>query len=289
MLYYPTRPASQVVLFAFRLAQRRANIRDRLRINNRIRAREVRLIDEEGTQVGIITVRDAIQLAEERGLDLVEVAPTAVPPVCRLMDYGKFRYEQSKKEREARKNQKQAEIKEVRLRPKTDDHDLEVKGNQARRFLTAGDKVKFTVRFRGREIFHPDIGREMLEQIAEVLQDVSIIEQRPLMEGKALSLVLAPNAKALKQALKQQRAAQQRAEQQSKSNQQPVTSVAPSIATATVASAAQNSLPVNELDDDELDDELDDDLGDSELDDDLDDDDIDDDDPDDNEVIDKVS
>jgi translation initiation factor IF-3 len=125
----------------------------------------------------------------------MEVAPNAVPPVCRIVDYGKFRYEQTKKDREARKNQKQAELKEVRLKPKTDDHDLEVKAKQARKFLLSGDKVKFTVRFRGREIFHPDIGREMLEQMAEELRDVATVEQRPLMEGRALSLMLAPSAK----------------------------------------------------------------------------------------------
>ena len=156
----------------------------------------MRLIDEEGAQLGILSLREALTLAEQRGLDLMEVAPNAVPPVCRIVDYGKFRYEQTKKDREARKNQKQAELKEVRLKPKTDDHDLEVKAKQARKFLLGGDKVKFTVRFRGREIFHPDIGREMLEQMAEALRDVATIEQRPLMEGRALSLLLAPNAKA---------------------------------------------------------------------------------------------
>lgn len=163
----------------------------------------MRLIDEEGAQVGVIPLRDALMMAEERGLDLVEVAPNAIPPVCRIMDYGKFRYEQTKKEREARKNQKQVELKEVRLKPKTDDHDLDVKAKQARRFLLDGDKVKFTVRFRGREIFHPDIGVQMLEQMAEDLRDVAVIEQRPLMEGKALSLLLAPNPKAKAQAARE--------------------------------------------------------------------------------------
>ena len=134
----------------FRLVRRSAAIRDRQRVNNRIRAREVLLIDEEGTRVGVVSLRDAIALAEERGLDLVEVAPTATPPVCRILDYGKYRYEQTKREREARKHQKQAELKEVRLKPKTDEHDLEIKTRQARKFLLAGDKVKFTVRFRGR-------------------------------------------------------------------------------------------------------------------------------------------
>ncbi len=156
----------------------------------------MRLIDEDGTQVGVVSVREALTIAEERGLDLVEVAPNAVPPVCRVMDYGKFRYEQSKKEREARKNQRQVEIKQIRLEPKTDEHDLETKVKQARRFIFEGDKVKFNLRFKGREIFHQNIGLQILEQMAESLQDVAIVEQRPLMEGRVLSLTLAPNPKA---------------------------------------------------------------------------------------------
>jgi translation initiation factor IF-3 len=128
------------------------------------------------------------------------VAPNASPPVCRLMDYGKFRYEQSKKEREARKHQKQTELKEVRLRPKTDDHDLTVKAKRARRFLQAGDKVKFTVRFRGREMAHTNIGREVLDQLIEQLQDVAVVEQKPQIESRSMSLVVAPNAKTLKAA-----------------------------------------------------------------------------------------
>ncbi|WP_411856044.1 translation initiation factor IF-3 [Roseiflexus sp.] len=168
----------------------------------------MRLIDENGAQVGVVPIRDALLMAEERGLDLVEVAPNAVPPVCRILDYGKFRYEQSKKEREARKNQKQVEVKQIRLEPKTDDHDLEVKAKQARRFLLDGDKVKFNLRFRGREIFHQEIGLDMLERMAEELRDVSVIEQRPTMEGRVLTLLLAPNQKARTQA---QRERQQQA------------------------------------------------------------------------------
>lgn len=206
----------------------------------------MRLIDEEGVQVGIISVREALQIAEERGLDLVEVAPNAAPPVCRLLDYGKFRYEQSKKEREARKNQKQSELKEVRLRPKTDDHDLEVKANQARRFLIAGDKVKFTVRFRGREMAHPDIGREMLEQIAETLHDIAIVEQKPLMEGRALSLLLAPNAKTAKAAQQAQRAQAQQAQQTKQA--QPA-----------VAAPVEDDDLDDDLDDEELDEDFEDD------------------------------
>ncbi len=199
----------------FDKSRRHASTRDRFRLNNRIRAREVRLIGDDGEQVGVISLQEAMGIAAERNLDLVEVAPNANPPVCRLMDYGKFRYEQSKKEREARKHQKQTELKEVRLRPKTDTHDLEVKANQARRFIEAGDKVKFTVRFRGREMAHTNIGREILDQLAERLHDISIVENKPSLEGRAISLVLAPNAKVLK--------AVHKAKQESKQSSRPET------------------------------------------------------------------
>jgi len=162
------------------------------RVNDRIRIREVRLIDDEGTQVGIIATRDALEMARERGLDLVEVAPNAVPPVCRLMDYGKFRYEQSRKERESRRNQHVVELKEVRLSPKIDDHDLDTKGRQAAKFLGEGDKVKLTVRFRGREMAHTDIGMGLLVQLAEQLRSSGTVELAPKMEGRAMSMVVAP-------------------------------------------------------------------------------------------------
>jgi translation initiation factor IF-3 len=176
----------------------------------------VRLIAEDGEQVGIIDVREAQRLAEERELDLVEVAPNANPPVCRLMDYGKFRYEQSKKDREARKHQKQTELKEVRLRPKTDEHDIAVKAKRARRFLQAGDKVKFTLRFRGRELAHTNIGREILDQLIEQLRDIAVVEQKPSLESRALSLILAPNTKTLKaaQQAQQEQTRRKRAEKQ---------------------------------------------------------------------------
>ncbi len=215
---YDTQTQDETIL------SRSATIRDkeRYRINNRIRAREVRLIDEQGNQVGIISLRDAQQLAEERDLDLVEVAPSATPPVCRLMDYGKFRYEQSKKEREARKHQKQTELKEVRLKPKTDEHDVEVKSRQARRFLQAGDKVKFTVRFRGRELAHTNIGREMLDEIIEQLRDIAVVEQKPQLESRALSLILAPNTRTLKavQQAQQEKTRRARAEKQARLQRQ---------------------------------------------------------------------
>lgn len=150
------------------------------------------MIDDEGNQVGIIPTFDALQMARERGLDLVEVAPNAMPPVCRLMDYGKFRYEQSRKERESRKNQHVVELKEVRVKPKIDGHDLETKGRQAARFLDAGDKVKLTVMFRGREMAHTDIGKGILDQLAEQLRPHGLVEQPPRMEGRTMTMFLNP-------------------------------------------------------------------------------------------------
>lgn len=131
-------------------------------------------------------------MARDRGLDLVEVAPNAMPPVCRLMDYGKFRYEQSRKERESRKHQHVVELKEVRIRPKIDDHDLETKGRQAAKFLNAGDKVKVTVLFRGREMAHPDIGKGLLDQMADFLRPHATVEQPPRMEGRTMTMFLNP-------------------------------------------------------------------------------------------------
>lgn len=187
----------------------------------------MRLIDENGTQVGIIGIREALALAEERGFDLVEVAPNAVPPVCRLLDYGKFRYEQSQKEREARRNQKQADLKQIRLMPKTAEHDITTKANQAKKFLLQGDKVKFNVRFRGREMAHPDIGRKMLEDIAEQLRDIAVVEQKPLLEGRVLSLLLAPNPKVLKAAQQAQKERAKLARTQGVAEEQPAGAATP--------------------------------------------------------------
>ena len=160
------------------------------RVNERIRAREVRLIDEEGQMVGVMTSGQALAMARERGLDLVEVSPMAVPPVCKLMDYGRFKYEQSKKENEARKHQKVSELKEIRLSPRTDDHDLTVKGRKIEEFLGEGDKVKVGVRFRGRELAHPEIGRHLLDKILEGLKGIAVVERPPLMEGKIMSMIV---------------------------------------------------------------------------------------------------
>lgn len=160
-------------------------------MNERIRSREVRLITEDGDQIGIVSLREALHAAQAMRLDLVEVAPQADPPVCRLMDYSKHLYRQQKREQEARQSQR-TEVKEIRLRPKTDDHHLGVKVNQARRFLNAGAKVKVRILFRGREITYPEIGRAMLARVAEQLEDVAQVERRPKMQGRSMLMVLAP-------------------------------------------------------------------------------------------------
>jgi len=163
------------------------------RINEAIRAREVRLITETGENVGVVPLREALARAEEAELDLVEVAPNAEPPVCKIMDFGKFQYQQAKKEREARKQQKQVEIKEIRLRPKTTEHHLSFKVRDARRWLEDGNKVRVRIRFRGREITYPEIARQALMEIAKDLQDIAVVEQEPGMEGRTMLMVLAPS------------------------------------------------------------------------------------------------
>jgi len=169
-----------------------------LRVNAQIRVREVRVIDENGEQLGILSTHQALALAQERDLDLVEVAPNARPPVCRFMDYGKFRYEQSKREREARRRQKVLTLKEVRMSPKIDTHDLQIKMRNAERFLKEGDKVKITVRFRGREIVHADMAREKLTELAAELKDISVVERPPKLEGRQMIMILAPTGQEAK-------------------------------------------------------------------------------------------
>jgi len=161
------------------------------RINHLIKAREVRVIASDGEQLGVLMLRDALQRAEEAGLDLVEVAPTAVPPVCRIMDFGKYKYEMNKKAHESKKHQTVIAVKEVKLRPRTDDHDVQFKTNNIKRFLEGGDKVKVSIMFRGREMAHPQQGRVLLERIVNDLQAVAIVEQMPRMEGRNMYLMLA--------------------------------------------------------------------------------------------------
>lgn len=162
------------------------------RINEQIRAKEVRLIDAEGDNHGVVSIEEAQRIAREAELDLVEVAPNANPPVCRVIDYGKFIYERTKKEKEARKAQKKIEIKEIRLRPKTNEHHRGFKVRDARRWLEEGKKVKVRIRFRGREMDYPEIALSDLHEIAEELEEVGVVEQHPSMEGRSMLMVLAP-------------------------------------------------------------------------------------------------
>ncbi|PYS92866.1 MAG: translation initiation factor IF-3 [Acidobacteria bacterium] len=162
------------------------------RINDRIRVPEVRVIGDDGEQLGIMNTRDAVRMARERGLDLVEVAPTAQPPVCRIIDYGKFQYETSKKQKEAKKKQVIITVKEVKFRPGTDDHDYNFKMKHARQWLEEGDKVKATIFFRGREITHRELGTQLLARLERDLADMGEVEARPRMEGNQMFLIFAP-------------------------------------------------------------------------------------------------
>lgn len=169
------------------------------RVNERIRSPELRVIGEDGRQLGVMTRAEALELARTQNTDLVEVAPQAVPPVCRLMDFGKFQYDRAKKEREARRAQKQVEVKEIRMRPKTGEHDINVRLRRARRFLEDGSKVKVRVRFRGREIDHPEVAKELLDRVAVELGDLAEIEKDSGFEGRSLLMILAPKAASAKQ------------------------------------------------------------------------------------------
>ena len=180
-------------------------------INEEIRDREVRVIDQNGEQMGVMSIGAALSLAEERQLDLVKIAPGARPPVCKLMDYGKYRFEQSKREREMRKNQKVITIKEVHLSATIDVHDMEVKTRQAQKFLADGNKIKVSIRFRGRQITHSEIGLEVMNQFASAIADVGVVERKPLTEGRNMTMIVAPRdaataAKSARQQPKQEAA-----------------------------------------------------------------------------------
>ena len=185
--------------FAFLLCQSSVHSREgitiskELRINEEIRCKEVRLIDDAGEQLGVMAPREAAKIAAEKNLDLVEIAPNANPPVCRIMDYGKYKYEQSKREKEAKKNQKVISVKEVKLRPNIEDHDFLTKAKNASKFLAAGDKVKVTIMFRGREITHPELGQELCERFAEELSSVAKVEKPAKVEGRNMIMILAPS------------------------------------------------------------------------------------------------
>lgn len=197
------RPTSNTRRIPTRSVRRHTNLDRRFiiaqereaRINGEITAREVRLISGAGEQLGIVTVKEALSMAEEQDVDLVEISPTAKPPVCKLMDYGKYKYEQSKKRDEARKKQKQVQIKEIKFRPGTDEGDYQIKMRNINRFLADGDKVKVTLRFRGREMAHQQFGAQLLERVKTDLAEVAVVEQFPKMEGRQMVMMVAPKKK----------------------------------------------------------------------------------------------
>ncbi|WP_459830058.1 translation initiation factor IF-3 [Hydrogenophilus islandicus] len=169
-----------------------------VRVNDEIDAPQVRLIGPDGQQIGIVSLREAFAAADEAGLDLVEIAPTANPPVCRIMDYGKFKYQEQKKAQEARAKQKQIQVKEIKIRPGTDENDYQIKLRNLRRFLMDGDKAKVTLRFRGREMAHQELGLRQLERIQQDLADIGVVEQMPKLEGRQMVMVIAPAKKKVK-------------------------------------------------------------------------------------------
>lgn len=164
--------------------------KEHVRINHEIKSPKIRVIDSDGTQLGILPIEEALKIAEQQDLDLVEVAPNAEPPVCRIIDFGKFKYEKERKEKEAIKKQSRIKIKEIKIRPTTEAHDFQFKVAHIRRFLENGDKAKVTITFRGREVVHSNLGKEMLEKIANELKDIGIVEQQPKLEGKNMIMVL---------------------------------------------------------------------------------------------------
>jgi len=172
---------------------RRPPERDTTRINERIRVPEVRLIDDEGNQIGVLKTPDALVFAQERDLDLVEVAPEARPPVCRVLDYSKYKYEQAQKLKQARKHQQQITVREIKFRPKIAEHDYDTKKHHVERFLRHKDKVKITIMFRGREVTHPERGTAILDRLAEELSELGVVEQRPMQEGRNMTMMMAPS------------------------------------------------------------------------------------------------
>ena len=184
---------------------RRPPERDTTRINERIRVPEVRLIDEEGKQVGVMKTPDALALAQERDLDLVEVAPEARPPVTRVLDYSKYKYEQAQKVKQARKHQQQITVREIKFRPKIAEHDYDTKKHHVERFLRHKDKVKVTIMFRGREVTHPERGTAILDRLAEELPELGVVEQRPMQEGRNMTMMMAPSKAVLAGRARQRR------------------------------------------------------------------------------------
>jgi translation initiation factor IF-3 len=214
-----------------------------IRVNHRIRVPEVRVIGADGNQLGVLQTHEAMRMAQDQGLDLVEVNPKADPPVCKILDFGKFKYEEKKKSAEAKRKQTVVEIKEIKLRPKTDEHDVNFKIKAARRFLEAGHKVKITVRFRGREITHPEKAQEQITQVVDGTEDLANLESRPMMEARTMTVLIAPKP-AVMQKVAAAKVAAEKARQQAEREGRP----APALDVP-----SQGSLPdvVGDEDDDE--------------------------------------
>ncbi len=221
-----------------------------IRVNHRIRVPEVRVIGANGDMLGVLQTHDAMRMAQEQGLDLVEVNPKADPPVCKILDFGKYKYEEKKKAGEAKRKQTVVEIKEIKLRPKTDDHDLDFKTRAARRFLEAGHKVKFTVRFRGREITHPEKAQEQLTWVMQQTEDIANVETRAMMEGRTMTVMVAPKP-TIMQKVAQAKIAAEKARQLAEKEGRVLPSE-PSLPSMTDVNAG------NEDDDDDDDDDTDD-------------------------------
>lgn len=256
-----------------------------IRVNHRIRVPEVRVVAEDGSNLGVLPTQEALRRARDVGLDLVEINPKGSPPVCKILDYGKFKYEESRKKREAKRKQTVVEVKEIKLRPKTDDHDLEVKVRNARRFLEHGNKVKVVCRFRGREIAHPERARMQLNHIVSHTEDLAVVELSPTMEGRTMAIMLAPKA-AILQKLAQEKAAREaeraRERELDRQRSEEEREARRLRQEAAEAAKAAGTLSVDEFDDeDEDDDEYDDDDEFEDDDDDLDDEDGDEDEDDD--------
>ena len=220
-----------------------------LRINHRIRVPEIRVIADEGEQLGVMPTHEALRLAEERGLDLVEISPRAFPPVCRIMDYGKYKYEEAKKKQQARKRASTVETKEIKFRPKTEEHDMAFKVKHVRRFLEEGNKVRLAVVFRGREITHPQTGMAVLNKVVDLCNDIASVEATPNMEGRRMIMVIAPKPGVVRKAQEAKKAqvAAQMAAEAAKRNGQPVPKTPPP------------EPEVEDLDEDEINADVDDD------------------------------
>ena len=178
-------------LFSFLREDKTISSKEAL-VNEQIRAKEVRLIDAEGNQVGIVSIQEAMEAAHEAGLDLINISPNAAPPVCRIADYGKYRYEQAKAERESKAKRKVQELREVKLKPKVGDHDFDVKAKTVQRLIQDGDRVKVSLRFKGREVVHTDLAIKLLERLFEIVKDDAVITQKPILDGRQMVMVLAP-------------------------------------------------------------------------------------------------